>query len=66
MNASQVKAAARHALSRFIEKGRDETSTADYTAVVYRETQSIIVQWVVEKRDGSLIEKNRVFKISVK
>jgi hypothetical protein len=65
MNAAEVKVAARNALSRYFAKGAEETSTRDYTAVVYPDLQSVIVQWVEERKNGKEIERNRVFKIDI-
>ena len=65
MNAAKVKFAARTALMRYLTRGLTETCTADYTAVVYREAQSICVQWTVERKNGSLEERSRTFEITV-
>lgn len=65
MNARKVKFAARTTLMRFLTRGLKETCTADYTAVVYPEAQSICVQWTIERKAG-LVERSRSFTITVK
>jgi hypothetical protein len=43
MNRTETKAAARIALKRFVQEGRNEVDTRDYSSVVYKDDMIIIV-----------------------
>jgi hypothetical protein len=58
MTPAFVRKAANYALNRFLDTGREETDTRDFTGVVYPREGVVIVNWTVGEK-----EKQRSFNI---
>jgi len=46
MTRTETRAAARHALKRFVQDGKLEVDTRDYSSVIYKDEMKIIVTFL--------------------